>query len=635
MAVFPAEAQRPTKPPRGKPAVLMPMDKEWHKTFSLIRAHADPVGAKLLTWIYVTETDLPIEAHQLMNFVNDNPDWPRLHVFKRKIENSLADGHDTKTILAWYDKHTPTTADGARGYIEALLRTGKKDAAKKFLAGFWQEARLTKHETATLAGRYKALFAAGRHVARLDSLIWDQRYSEAEYMLAFVDKSIRDIGQARIALGRTSRNANALLDALPASAQRTEGIVFERLRWRRRKATDESAMEMLAQMPAQLSHPDAWWGELNILMRRRLEKRDYKGAAAIIEKHQSKKGFAFAQAEWLLGWIKLQYLNDPVAAYRHFDGMYKNVGTAISLSRAAYWAARAAEKGQADGKVAKQWHRIAAQYPSTFYGQLSFEKVYGRPHKLTFRDPVISPAHLSAFSKNELVRALRLLQKLDLEKLYDPFFIRLIANAKEKEDYIMAAELAKEMKQYYYAVHANKECQQETGQFLFFEGFPTLHSLPSKKPEKALVHAIIYRESMFKLNALSHAGARGLMQLMPGTAKATARSIKTAYSRDRLTTDARYNVLIGSAHLEDLVDNYGGFYPMAIAAYNAGGGNVRKWIEAFGDPRKGDMDIVDWVEHIPIYETRNYVQRVMESYYIYRLRFGDPPKTIEDFIKPS
>lgn len=611
----------------------MPMDKEWHKTFSLIRAHADPVGAKLLTWIYVTQTDLPIEAHQLMAFVDANPDWPKMHVFKRKIENSLADGHDAKTILAWYDKHLPSTFDGARGYLEALLRTGRKEDAKKFLAGFWQDARLTKHETATLAGRYKALFAAGSHVARLDHLIWEERYSEAEYMLAFVDKSIRDIGQARIALGRTAKNANALLEALPASAQKTEGIIFERLRWRRRKASDDSAMEMLAHMPAQLSHPDHWWKELNILIRRRLEKRDYKGAAAIAAKHQSKDGFAFAQAEWLLGWLKLRYLNDPVGAYRHFDGMFKNVGTAISLSRAAYWAARAAEKGQADDKVAKQWDRIAAQYPSTYYGQLSYEKVYERPHKLTFRDPVISPAKLTEFSKKELVRALRLLQKLDLEKLYDPFFVRLIGNAKTKEDYTMAAGLAREMKQHYYAVHANKECQQELGLFLFSDGYPVMHSIPAGGAEKALVHAIAYRESMFKVDAMSHAGARGLMQLMPGTAKATARSLKTSYSQDRLMTDARYNVLLGSAHLKELADNYGGYYPMVIAAYNAGGGNVRKWIDAFGDPRKTGMDIVDWVEHIPIYETRNYVQRVMETYYIYRLIFGEEPRTIADFMK--
>jgi soluble lytic murein transglycosylase len=186
-------------------------------------------------------------------------------------------------------------------------------------------------------------------------------------------------------------------------------------------------------------------------------------------------------------------------------------------------------------------------------------------------------------------------------------------------------------------VQANKDCQQTLGQFLFAEGYPALHVLPLQSPEKSLVHAIIHRESMFNPAAMSPVGARGLMQLMPATASQMAKKAGERYNADRLISDPRYNTLLGSTYLHDLVDNYGGFYPMAIGAYNAGPGNVKSWIADFGDPRKdgvnkGGMNIIDWVEHIPIYETRNYIQRVMESYYIYRLRFGMEPKTILDFV---
>lgn len=623
-------------PPRPvKPPVIVPMDKDWPKTFNLIKSHSDPAGKKLLTWIYVTETNLPVEPHQLMEFVRENPDWPRLHVFRRKIEQSFQGSDDTQGILAWYAQNPPETFDGVKTHLDALLKTGARDKARAALADFWGKAVLNKNETAAMAGGHAALFAPDAHVARLDHLIWEGRHAEAEYMLAFVSPETRATGQARIALAKMAKNAEALLQALPASARDAEGVLFERLRWRRRRMMDAAAMEIVNAMPANVARPDIWWGELNILMRRRLEERDYAGAAAIAAKHQAKDGFAFAQAEWLLGWLKLRYLKDPVGAYRHFDGMYRNVGTAISKSRAAYWAARAAEAALPGGKTAQQWDKVAAQYASTYYGQLSYDRVYGKPKAMAFRDGLINPLKIAAFHKQEIVRAVRILQHLRIKYLMDPFLARIIANAKDKQEFALAAELAREAGRYYYAVQANKDCQQDTGDFLFFEGYPTLPRLPLAEPEKALIHAIVHRESMFDPEAVSPAGARGLMQIMPATAKATAKSLKMTYSLDKLTADARYNTHLGSAHLRDLVSDYGGFYPMAIAAYNAGGGNVKKWIEAFGDPRKGDMDVVDWIEHLSIYETRNYIQRVMESYYIYRLRFGLEPKTVADFVKRS
>lgn len=624
--------KRVVKPAPKKKTVASSMDADWPKTLALIKGHADPVGAKLLTWIYVTQTGFPVETHQLLTFVRENPDWPKLHVFRQKIEDGIVSELKPDEIIAWFDQNPPGSYNGAKAYVDALLKKGEEAKAREQLAKFWTAADLNKNQTAALAGAYKNGFAPGAHVARLDHMIWEDRYSEAEYMLAFVAPELRAVAQARIALGRLSKSAEGLLKAVSAQYASSEGVLFERLRWRRRKNMDAGAEEILAQMPAKTSRPDKWWGEINILVRRHIEKRDYKRAYEIASKHQLEHGFEYAQAEWLRGWLKLRFLNDPVQAYKHFDAMYKKVGTAISLSRAAYWAARAAEKAIPEKQHASQWDKIAAQYPSTFYGQLSYERVYGKPKPDTFKEQPVAPHVEAAFENTSLVRVVRLMHTLKMTRVIEPFLARLIANAKVKDDYALVAKLARETGNYYYAVQANKDCQQTIGQFLFFEGYPTLPPLPLQTPEKSLVHAIIHRESMFNPEALSPAGARGLMQLMPATAKSVAKKVGEKYNSSRLMSDPRYNALLGSTYLHDLVSNYGGFYPMAIGAYNAGPGNVRSWTSEFGDPRAKGMGLIDWIEHIPIYETRNYIQRVMESYYMYRLRFGLEPKTVYDFM---
>lgn len=629
----------PPKHKKPKAVVVSQIDPDWPKTVALIRQQNDPATNKLLTWFYATQTSLTVDPKQLKAFIDANPGWPRLHVFRAKIEKNISAWNDPAAVAAWFDKNPPESFDGIRGDLDALLRLGQPAKAKTALLAFWQDAELNKNQTAALAGAYKAFFTPADHAARLDNLLWDDRYAEAEAMLPFVDGNARALGTARIALGHMDKNADGLVAAVPSGLQRNEGLVFDRTRLRRRRNNDPGAMEMLAFMPAKSAHPEKWWGELNILARRRMEADDFAGAYKIVKRHSLTDGIEYAQAEWLVGWLALRQLQDPVEAYRHFDALYRNVGTAISLSRGAYWAARAAEQ-LPNHALAQQWDKVAAQYPSTYYGQLSYEHVYGKPAPGAFRDAPPSPAAKQAFDAKELVHVVRLLKALKLKDMIDPFLARLNADAKTRDDYALVAALARETERYYYAVQANKDCQQDLGQFLFTEGYPVLPPLPRALPEKSLVHAIIHRESMFNPMATSSVGARGLMQLMPNTAKVMAKHVGANFDMAKLTADPRYNVSLGSAYLENLVEDYGGFYPMAIAAYNAGPGNVREWIETFGDPRQvnnqgGRIDIVDWVEEIPIYETRNYVQRVMESYYMYRLRFGQPPRSILDFMPPG
>lgn len=618
-------------PALAKKAEKSSVDDSWQKTFALLSDTKDPVAQKLIVWLYASQTSMPSEPRSLMKFVEGNPEWPRLHAIRRKIEKDISDSDmPPADIIAWFDKYPPLSYDGIHDYLDALIALKQTAHAKTALAAFWTEAELKKNETASMAASYKPLFAAGAMTKRLDHLIWEGRYSEADAMLAFVTPETRALGYARMALARLAHDANSALAKVPAHLQSNEGLMYERMRYRRRKDSGDSALEILAAYKGKQSHPEKWWGEIHIMARRALERGDYRSAHRIASRQQLSEGSDFASAEWLLGWISLRFLNDPVDAYRHFDKMYRKVGSAVSRARAAYWAARASEQLH-EAPTEQQWHKIAAFYPSTFYGQLSYIALNGKPQMAALASPAISTETVTAFDKRELVRAVLLLHKIKLEKMADPFFAKLLAQAKSRDDYRLIARLADKVNRPYYAVEANKQMQQTIGGFMIEEGYPLLPKPLPKQPDAALIHAIVHRESMFDPKAQSTVGARGLMQLMPATAKAVAKKTGRSFKVEKLTDEPKYNVALGSAYLSELVDKYDGYFPLAIAAYNAGPSRVSTWIGLFGDPRRGDMDAIDWVEHIPIYETRNYVQRVMESYFLYRIKLGQNPKTILDF----
>lgn len=596
-----------------------------------LKNQKDPVAAKLVTWLTVTSTSQPAKSKDLINFALANSGWPRLHEFRARIEKNP----DTASlrpaeIAAWFDANPPETAKGLKTYMTALLSVNQNTMAKAALKKFWLNAELSKSETAALAAQYKKLFFATNHPDRLDNLLWEQRYTEAEYMMPLVSDATRKLAQARIGLGRASSKAQKLVQAVPASLQNDNGLLYDRLKWYRLTDRDKQALEILWRAPKTSRHAELWWKERNILSRRAIEDKDFALAYKIIANHGLTTGVDFAQAEWTLGWLKLEFMKEPDKAYQHFDKFYQAVTSAVSRGRATYWLARAAEKMN-QHTDAKNWDTLGSQFPSTFYGQLSYEKVYGPLDSAQLLDDQVPAATLKAFESKDLVRAARLLSKNNMSGHIDPFLAKLLDGATTRADFVMIARLARETDRPYFSVESNKQLQQRLGEFMFTEGYPLLAALPVKQPESALVHAIVHRESMFDPYAYSSAGARGLMQLMPGTAKHVSVKIGKKYALQKLTDNPQYNIELGSAYLQSMLDKYDGFYPLAIAAYNAGPGNVNEWIQEFGDPRRSKTDLLNWIEQIPIYETRNYVQRVMESYYIYRLRVFEKPKTVLAF----
>jgi len=607
-------------------------DADLQKTIHLLSQRQDPLVRKLLVWLYATESKVPMHAPDLVAFMHNNPSWPRQHMLREKIEANMQGTISADDAILWFAANPPRTYDGIKAHISALAARGQQAKIRPALVAFWKSAKINRKETQSMIGMYGRYFTAHDHAERLDTLIWEGRYAEADIMLSFAGPAARAAGAARLALARGDKNASTLVAALPPALQDSEGVAFERMRWRRKRGMDSGAMDMLAHRPRNTAQGELWWGEINIIGRRAMESRNYKAARDIFSRHGLTSGSGYAQAEWLIGWLSLRFLNEPAKAYGHFAGLYDKVQAAISKSRAAYWSARAAA-ASGDKTLATEWHKKSALYISTYYGQLSHAALFGTAKPGNLQDPVIAPEKKQSFEQDERVRVVRLLHRAELHDYIDTFLARLLADATSEADYYLIAKLAQDTGRTYYTVQANKDIQQKLARFLPVAGYPALPSLPLAVPEKSFVHAIVYRESMFNTNAQSPVGARGLMQLMPATAKSVAHKLGLGYSLERLTRDPRYNVTLGSTYLQDMVRRFDGFYPMAMAAYNAGPGRVDQWIEAFGDPRKGEIDVVDWVELLPIYETRNYIQRVGESYYMYRLRFGETGVTITDMVK--
>lgn len=613
----------------GPLGALKEMEREnWNTAVSAARRSRDPVALKLVTWGYLMEDDLPATFEMASKFVTANPHWPYIYKIERKAEEAMPDTLRPYEVVEWFDAHPPRTADGLSRYTAALLKTGSTAATRAKLAKLWPDTALTTKELRAYMGRYGKLIADKAHAARIDSLIWDGRYGEAEAMLDYVDTPTRLLAEARIKLGDNRHGVDDAIRRVPDSHRLDAGLQFERLRWRRRHDMDTGAIELLNSAPADLVNPAAWWQERHILIRRALEDRKYGLAYTLAAHHRQEDGFAFAQAEWLTGWLALRFANDPAAAYKRFENLFANVGTPISLARASYWAGRAADALDKH-ESAERWYKIASKFPTTFYGQLAIVRLGASDYRAAFSFPQPGADSIKAFLARDTVRAVRLLHAAGMHDATGPFFARLMSDAKTPEDFIMTAQFARKLGYPHQGVIASKKLFNSDRYALFEHGYPLLgDKVRTNRPEKALVHALIRQESNFDKTAISPASARGLMQLMPATAREVARKRGKRISTDQLTREEALNIELGSAYLQELLERYDNDYVMAIAAYNAGPGRVNRWIRQFGDPRDRNVDVIDWIEMLPIYETRNYVQRVLEGMYVYQLRLSQTPQTL-------
>ncbi|MGE0095226.1 MAG: lytic transglycosylase domain-containing protein [Alphaproteobacteria bacterium] len=600
-------------------AALAAADKsDWAQAQQRAAQSGVPLAVKLVDWMEMRRMGARQPFDQIAAFIAANPNWPSQEALKRRAEEAMDGATPDPVARAWFQGDGPRTPDGAAHYALVLLAAGNKAEAEKIARQAWVNFTFQPGAEQDFYNKFSTLLRPEDNAARLDRLVWDGQDQAARAMFPYVDSDQRAAADLRLRMRRGDKSAEQAVLNLPPAAQNSPGVLFERMRLARQANADDVARAILFAVPAAAPRPDVWWPERSILARRSLTQGNVTDAYRIAAGHGLSGGAAYAEAEWLAGWIALRYLNDAEAAKRHFDAMGARVATKVSRARAGYWSGRASEAaGRSD--EAATIYAAAARHSVTFYGQLAAARIGQVEPNLT--EPVATPQERQAFDRNELVRVVRLLMEVGRPDLSDPFLDRLDDAADTAGEQGLAVALAHEVVRPDMAVRLSRRAKRDDAIFLTF-GYPTAAMPSGMGPELALVNAMIRQESAFNPQAVSSAGARGLLQLMPGTAKQVAKSLKLNYAPQKLTIDTDYNLKLGRAYMGQQVDDFAGSYILAVAAYNAGPGRVRVWLRTYGDPRDPEVDAVDWIESIPFTETRDYVQRVLEGVQVYRWRLG-------------
>jgi soluble lytic murein transglycosylase len=594
----------------------------WPEANALASQAGEKLPAKAIQWLDMGRNDTDAGFEAISSFIRHNPEWPNLNTLRRNAEMAMPLWMPDGDVKAWFRAYPPLSGGGVLRYATVLLNDGKTKEASDLVRERWVAGGFGTTEEQDFRARFGELLRPRDHVARLDRLVWDNEESAARRMFNLVDSGHQALAEARLHLANMKKgNVDTLLNKVPPALRNDPGLLYERARWRRRKDQNDGALEILMNKPADMVRPAAWWTEMQILARRSIEDGAYAEAYRIIRNHGQKDGLALSQAEFLAGWLTLRFLGKPQDALKHFERLYASVSAPISRSRGAYWAGRAAEELKQQDQ-ARKWYGVAAGHMTTFYGQLAQQRLHDGKAAVMPAEPKLQEEAAAAFNRKELPRLARMLNRIDPIADREGIFVRRMgSNAKTAEDYALVTLLAREIARPDLAVTVAKQAVQE-GVTLVNAGYPVVDMPNLGWLEPALVHSLIRQESTFNENAVSPAGARGLMQLMPTTAKQVASQLGMQHTNSRLTSDPDYNIALGSAYMRELLDRFNGSYVLAIAAYNAGPGRVREWLQANGDPRGEGVDVVDWIELIPVYETRNYVQRVMEAVHVYRARIN-------------
>jgi len=609
----------------------------WPDAMAIAAKAKNPLPRKVILWLNLTRPGPGRAFDDITTFMVKNPKWPRMGALQAQAERAMPEGYPAKSVIAWFNGRDPETPEGATKLVTALGATGAAEQATKVARAAWIDLDFNSDDESDFLDAAGQYLRPADHVARLDLLLWNGDEDAAKRMLDRVDDGYRLVATARMKLADEDKGAEAALAAVPAKLKLDPGLVYETARYWRRQDEFQKAAAALDTPPLKARKPDKLWGEIENAARDALDEGSVSVAYRLAASHGSESGTAFADGEWLSGWIALRFLQEPDTAVRHFSNLYNGTTSVFSKARGAYWAGRA-EEIRKNKKAADKWYKLASGNLTVYYGQLAAMRL-GTSTALRIKvEPKPTAKETAVFDKNEMVRAIRALNAIGVKERTRPFLVRLINDADDKlPEYRMLAILARQSDQDDLALMAAKNARQNGAEMADYL-FPVISVPAGGKVEPAFVLGLIRQESAFNAQAVSPAGAMGLMQLMPDTAQQIGKQLKVGKFKDsRLTSDPKFNITLGRAYLDKMVDRFGGSYLLATAAYNAGPNRVRQWMDTYGDPRQADTDVVDWIESIPFDETRNYVQRVMENLQVYRSRLTKGPSrlALDDDLRRS
>jgi soluble lytic murein transglycosylase len=592
----------------------------------------DPVARKLAEWIILRSDNTNPSFARYAAFVNANPSWPHAALFRRRAENALwNDNLSDAEVLAFFTNHKPRTAKGRYMLARALLAKGDRAGAAALVRYAWRHDELSGDAESKVLEMFGSLLTRADHKARMDQRFYADDVEAGMRAANRLGGEDLAIGRARAAVIKRLNNARALLDAVPANARHDPGYIFSRVQWLRKNNKLEEAGKLILtvpQDPAAMIDPDQWWQERRILVRKLLDDGDPRTAYYVArDAAQPVRGYFRADHNFTAGWIALRFLHDPKTAAAHFAHIADGSVSPYALSRAGYWQGRAAE-AMGQHAQARAYYEKAAHYTATYYGQIARGRL-GLADLGLRGPPAFTPAKHAEMRNLEIVRAAEILYALDERDLLASIYAELGESGSDVAGLSALAELA--------GKHGDGRAMLLLGEGAYGRGLPLEYyayptvGLPDYKPiappiSPAVAYSIARQESHFSQKVVSVAHAMGLMQVTPEAAIDTAKKFKAVYNRARLLKDPVYNMQMGAAELSNLFTGYNGSYILTFAGYNAGRGRVKQWIAAYGDPRDPKVDPIDWVERIPLSETRNYVERIMENLQVYRARFGGGSK---------
>ncbi len=623
----------------AKKAISEMKQAKWTSALKTAKKAKDKSIYNFIEWRHLLTKGNKASFYEYKSFIDKNENYPRINRVKYLAEHKLStDTISPKKIIEWFGPNEPLSGFGKLILGESIISNGNIEKGISLIKEGWISAELSKSELRFFRKKFKKYLNADDYIKRADYLAWNNKYWDLKRMLRYLPKDYELLYTARQLLMSKSYGVDNAISKVPAKFKNDAGLNYDRLKWRRKRGRVDSSLEILLKIKNTkdyLVRPEKWWIEREIISRSLIYKKKYELAYKISSNHALTEGPDYAAAEWMSGWIALSFLDDPLLAKDHFENFYNNVGYPISTSRGAYWLAKTYQKlGKKD--LADEWFKEATNFLTTYYGQLAYMELNPNKSFELSKDIEVTKEYRKYFFKKELVKTIYLLDELDEDK-YTKHILRHLANddiASGSE--ILAAELATNIERFDFAIQIAKIASYEK-RFHNKFNYPII-STPNyingrKIPEPAFILSIIRQESEFDLKANSHAGAKGLMQLMPYTAKLVAKQAKLPYSRSRLTSDPEYNINLGSHYIAGLILEYDGAYPFAIAAYNAGPKRVRYWKKINKNPQKKQIDYVDWIELIKFKETRNYVQRVLENYNVYRYILEQKPIKMKNFFK--
>ncbi|SDR13566.1 soluble lytic murein transglycosylase [Pseudovibrio sp. Tun.PSC04-5.I4] len=588
---------------------------------------------RLANWFIMLRGGPETPVTHIAQFAADAPHWPTAKIVRARGEAALATSKLTpKQVIGAFGTSLPETTDGKLALANAQLAVGNSAQAAKLIHPLWQKKIFEPELEAQIRSNFGNILRQKDHRLRTEMLLYRDRTRAAERLLSELSRDEQAYVKARIASIRKTSDAMSKLKNVPRSMKSDSNYQFALIQQARLQGDYETAARLMEAAPTksnQLLNGDKWWAQRRDISRELAESGQARRAYTIAANHAAESTSMIVEAEFHAGWFALRFVGDARLAEPHFKRIAKLGKTSQTLSRAYYWLGRTRE-AQKDTEGAIAFYQQAGAYQTSYYGQLALAKLGINQMPLAAL-PKVTNADRSAFNSNELVQAIKRLDEAGMHNDTLLFYTHLARTLPSNGQIRLLTELAESRGVYQWATMVGRLAQAER-----VEAAPLaypINAIPrktriTKGVEKPVVYAIARQESSFNPQARSSAGALGLLQLMPGTARETARNLGVSYKKSRLTSDPAYNATLGAAFLGELVDEFGGSYILTFAAYNAGKNKVKEWIERFGDPRNPKIDPIDWVESIPYGETRDYVQRITENLQVYRYKLENKPLMI-------